>query len=255
MSKRLWAAAAAVLLLAPLSARAQVLDLTNPANTTPQVFGGATWQVNFDQSTGTGVYDPFVRMQASNNTFESGFNTDTNKNSTLDDLNSNHTHSLLFSSLMAESIAGINGGAPVYVFSLDANQTNQNGGLPDAGLSLLQLQIYSGNSASPGFGTTSFNGFNLFTGFDPSVNPQLVYNLDAGSNRMVNLNTGINNGSGSGDLTVFIDKATFDSLVGGNQYIYLYSSFGTPDPNGQISGDLLRQQRRLRGVGRDHREQ
>jgi len=222
----MWAAVVAALLLAPLSARADdVLDLTSPSGASGTL-NGATFETNFNQPTGTGVIQSFVRMQASNNTFESGFNTDAQK-PPLDDLAGNFTHAVQLSDLKQ-----VNG---QYVFFLDANQQAQNGGLPAAGLSLLQLQIYTGDTGTPTTNPFGDNGgFPMFQGFSsPST---LVYDMDGpgSTNNMVNLNTGINNGSGSGDLTVSVDASLFGSDL--TKFVYLYSSFGIPDPNGQIAG-------------------
>jgi len=238
--------ALAMLLGGAPSARADtVLNLTSaPSSGT---LNGATFSTNFNNPTGTGVIRSFVRMQASNNTFESGFNTDAQINGqslTLDDVAGNFTHSIRVGDLQK-----VNG---QYVFFLDANQTNQNGGLPAAGLSLLQLQLFVGTTGTPTpntFGTLANplagqpsqpDSFKLFTGFS-SPGTTLVYNMDFGvapnqqdpGNNMVNINTGLNNGSGSGDLTVTVDASLFGNDP--NAFVYLYASYGTPDPNGQIS--------------------
>src|SRR5262249_42310894 len=114
MSKRLLQVAAVLgVLIGPglMVAHADtVLDLTSPGTGTLNL---ATYRTNFNQPTGTGVIQSFVRMQASNNTFESGFNTDAKK-PPLDDLAGNFTHSVRVSDLQAQVIAGVNGGNPVY---------------------------------------------------------------------------------------------------------------------------------------------
>ena len=65
--------AVAVILAVSLNASATIVDLTT-AGADGLINGAQFIQDNFEKSTGTGVFDPFVRIQ--NNGSEAGFNTD-----------------------------------------------------------------------------------------------------------------------------------------------------------------------------------
>jgi hypothetical protein len=246
MLKRLLVATVAVTIFALPGVRADEYDLF-PANQTDVVsatINGAIFQTNFMKPTGTGVFNPFLTMQASNNTFEVGYNTDSTSGQTYDDQkitgNPGYTHSLKLSDLQSVTVSGTS----YYVFTLDANQQSQGNNFSNAGkLSLLQLQVYLGDTNNPTPNDTTFfdsttnttwhyaNGF----GDGTTTGPVPVYNLDAGGNNLVNLNTAVNNGSGSGDLDVLIPTSAFNVGDTSDKYVYLYSSFGVPDPNGAVS--------------------
>ena len=129
----------ALLLVAFSSAFAfDPIDLTTGQTGVTSTVDGSIWSSNITQPTGTGVYQPFLRIQA--NPSEQGFNTDF-KPFPLDDKNpSNFTHSVQWGALATVTISGTD----YYSFQLDANE-QQNGtrGL----ISLDALKIY--NSANP----------------------------------------------------------------------------------------------------------
>lgn len=224
MSKRMLAAVAAALLFALPGARADTtLDLFSNNTTTTigtiasDSSGGTTVYTRTDQqSTGTGFIDPFVRLDAGGQSPEQGYNTDFRPVQFDEKQDAQFTHSLLLADLGTVTLT--TGGPQYYKFLLDANQTGSN-----PGISLDQLQIFQG--------TTAFN-----TDFDPttgtfSTGATLVYSLDtSGSNNEVALavqNTNgfnANNGSGSGDLYVYVLATSFDPAKGA--FVYLYSHFG-----------------------------
>jgi hypothetical protein len=191
-----------------------VIDLTKN-NTKSGTDGTALYQRTDLQPTGTGVIDPFVRIQMTGT--EKGYNTDGPAQfNTKDAGGTNWDHSVLVSSLQAVTING----TQYYQFLLDVNeQGNPSGQL----ISMNSLQVVLGNSGSlTGWNTTS-------GGFGSNSVP--IYSLDggAGGNGTVNLNYKFASGSGSGDLFVYIPKALFDPYAGSQfQYLYLYSAFGNP---------------------------
>jgi len=227
MSKKYWAALAAALLFAPLGARADTtLDLFSsalPGQNTPtsgsvksDSSGGTTiFSLTDQQPTGTGFIDPFVRLDT-NKVPEQGYNTDARPVQFDEKQDHQYTHSLLLSSLGTKTING-----QTYVeFLLDANQTGSN-----PGISLDQLRIFQGNTAyNTGYGPTDATG--TF-----STGATLVYSLDTTSNNnevalpVQNTNGfNANNGSGSGDLYVYVLASKFNPADGA--YVYLYSHFG-----------------------------
>jgi hypothetical protein len=182
-------------------------------------------------STGTGVFEPFLRIGAGNGALvtpgdeghQLGYNTDTGE----PDINydtkdgSNWTRSVLFSEL------GVIEG--YYVLSLDANETSK-GTTEENQITILDMQIYVGGSAlqypeANGGYTEPFNsGTNSLAGFAP------VWTLDNATNGDMNviLQASICDapgqcGSGHGDLDVFIPQSLFSGLD--TDYFVLYTEY------------------------------
>lgn len=199
-----------------LSANAGVLDLTAGGSGT---INGAIYTTTDKQSTGTGVIDSFVRLQA--NTNEEGFNTDatTSQATTFDTKAGTWTHSLLLSSLTTVTI----GGKAYYEFLLDINQVNST---PGNLLSLNDVQIWTRSAGD----LTGFTAGGCGTGTDCSSfgfnSGTKVYGMDtaAGDNNVL-LDYNLNSGSGSGDLILNVLTTAF---TGSEPYVYLYSKFGNP---------------------------
>jgi len=183
-------ALAAASAIAP--AFADSVDLTAGGTAT---INGAIFTTSNNQSTGTGVIDSFVRVQ--DNGIADGYNTsgrpmfygDTNTSPTF-------THDLLLSAVPIVTIDG----TAYREFLLDINQTNAN---PLLSLDKLQFATSATGGATAEWGTFGTQ----------------VYTL--GANELL-LNYSLNNGSGSGDLFVYVPNAVF----GDSQYVYLYSMFG-----------------------------
>lgn len=177
-------------------------DLTTPLSTA--VIGGAIFKQEADQSTGTGLFDPFLRIQK--NGTEEGYNTSANP--PFDAKSGIWTHDLLLSTVPTVSIGGIT----YREFMLDINQTS--GGTL---LSLDELQIYRSPLGSQS--TTNV----------PTLGA-LVYDLDtAQSDNFILLNYNLNPGSGAGDMYAYIPESLFSGKAG--DYIYLYSLFGLNNPS------------------------
>jgi hypothetical protein len=195
--------ALAGVLLAGASAQALEYDLTTPTTVT---VNGAIFTTTLQQSTGTGVIDPFVRVQ--DNGVADGYNASARP--VMADVNTSpqFTKDLLLSAVPIVNISGIN----YYEFLLDINQTAAN-----PLLSLDKIQIYTRATA-----LTDANDLTDLTG-----SSTLRYDLDFGTDNYLKLNYLLNEGSGSGDMLAYIPV----SLFGANtDYLYLYSSFGETSP-------------------------
>ncbi len=176
---------------------------------------GATFSNGVDTTVGTGLIDPFVRLQTNQN-IETGYNT-SGRPLQFDELNPlNFTHDLLIA-----QIPIVNCGATTcYEFLLDINQTGS-----DPLLSLFELQVF----------TTSSAGLNNATGPDANGNISFaaatqIYNLDVGAqgDSVVQLNYNLNAGSGNGFDMLFLLPT---SLVTSGDRLILYSAFGIPNNN------------------------
>lgn len=168
------------------------------------------------QSSGTGIMDPFVRIQQSqNNTYEAGYNT--SLGTPLNDDNS-WNYDLMLSDLQSVNVNGTD----YFVFRLDLNEPRNSN---DGQISLNQVQIYG--STSPGaLGVTmdsttgravgSFGGgaslvYDMNSNADPTGNSVVLdYNLYP-------------QGSGSGDMQLLIPTSLFNGLT----YVIMYSQFGS----------------------------
>lgn len=208
-----WAAAALAavgLITSAGSARADfIIDLTT-AGSSGSSQGAYYYQAD-PKPTGTGVFQPFVRIQQTGT--ERGYNTDARPVEFNTKDQNQWTHSLALSSLTNVTMNGID----YYKFTLDINeQGNTTGSL----LSMDDFRLYLGNSPS-------LSGWN--DGF--GANSVKVYDLDAGPHKdgTVNMNYKLNSGSGSGDLAVYVPVSKFAPYANSPyQYVYLYSSFGSP---------------------------
>jgi hypothetical protein len=189
--------------------QADMLNLTT-AGASGYINGGYFIQVP-NQSTGTGVIDPFVRIKAKES--EQGYNTnwrsDQGNKTEFDELtNLTDTHALLLSNIGIKNINGTD----CLQFLLDINQDkneNKDGQL----ISLDKLEIYQTDTAYLHDYTNSYS---------TDWAGKLIYSMDAIQNYSIILNYELNAGSGSGDMYAYIPV----SLLGTGQYIYLYSYFG-----------------------------
>ena len=181
----------------PVAAVPTVLNLT--ASGSSGFVGSAFFQQVPNQSTGTGVIEPFLRLQAIDT--EQGFNTSVN--GVLDNKDGIWTHPLLLSAVPIVNLSGTN----FYQVLLDVNQVNAG---DKKFLSLDQLKIYQEATGS----------ISTLAGLT-----NLRYNLDASdAGNYIKLNYDLNPGSGAGDMFAYIPTSLFS---GSNQYFYLYSQFGS----------------------------
>ncbi len=174
---------------------------------------GATFSNENPQPTGTGNIDPFVQVAGGGSlTQTQAYNT--TANGTLDNGSAaNFNHALALSSVPIVTCPG--GQGLCFEFSLDINQDKNN-----PLLSLDEVQIFTSNTANPS--VTSFTSDGSQTGLLNLTGGTLQYRMDsATANNEVVMDYLLNNGSGSGDMNLFVP--VFSS---NDQYVYLYSHFG-----------------------------
>jgi len=172
--------------------------LTAPGST--ETVNGAIWEsYDPDNSTGTGTFEPFVRIQG-NEDVEEGFNTDGTPQ--LETKSGPWTHSLLVT-----AVPYVEGG--YREFLLDADQDGTDEGRL---LSIDELIISLESSPS-------------LTGLVyPTATGVLVYDLDGAGDASVVIDGRLfAAGSGTGDVRLLIPDALF---TGSNQYVYLYTLMG-----------------------------
>jgi hypothetical protein len=214
-------------------AQAETINLTTAgASGSATAVVGGTYQVQQidSQSTGTGVIDPFLRLQANgNNDSEMGYNTDATPE--YDAKGGGFTTALLLS-----DVPIVNGS---YQFLLDVNQTNNN-----PLLSLNQIQIFRA-AADVGTGNETISG---------TAPPVISFGSAAtevfrmsGAGALLDeilLNYDLNPGSGAGDMFLYIPVATFAAATG--DYVVFFSQFGTP-PGANGTNDGVEEWAVLRG--------
>jgi hypothetical protein len=209
------AAGTAALLIGATGASAATLNLTTAGSS--GFINGALYQQVPDQSTGTGVIDPFLRVQRDG--IEEGFNTDAS-NPPLDAKGGIWTHSIRVSDLDLQVVNGIS----YYRFLLDINEVNTEA---QRNISLDELQIYTGNAGASPASLAAIQGAST-----------LRYDLDGPLlvDNNILLNYGLNPGSGAGDMFAYIPAALFVG-AGANDFVYLYSLFGLTAASGGDASD------------------
>jgi hypothetical protein len=198
-----------LVLFTSATASAGVCDLTTEGSscgpslmTNQAIFG----QVD-PQPTGTGVVDPFLRLQA--NGHEEGYNTSASPfQATYDQKAGIWTHDILLGDVPVVNVNGVD----YREFWLDINENNSASGHL---LSLDQLRIYlspTGNLNNYNASNKKLNGLNA------------IYDLDSGQDNWIKLDYSLNHGSGSGDMVAYIPDVLFTGPD--SQYLYLFSRFG-----------------------------
>lgn len=204
--------------MAPFGAADTIVDLTTAGSSgyIDGVNGGGqtarAWFVQTDpQPTGTGVFQPFVRIDIAGAGSESGFNTD-GRPVDLDTKDENQwTHSIR----LADDVAVISyKGQQYYEFLLDINEAGNQSARK---LSLNQIELYISEN------TGSINTYAAL-----QSDATRVFSMDTlTSDNRVELNYKLNHGSGSGDMFFYVPTSVFAGHA--NPYVYLYSSFGVPN--------------------------
>jgi VPDSG-CTERM motif len=190
------------------SAHAAVIDLTTAGSS--GTVNGALFQQIDPQSTGTGVIEPFLRLQA--NGTEEGYNTGFNPPFP-DVKTGTWTHELQVKDIPIVTI----GGVQYYQFLLDINQNRGGNG---EFLSLNEIQLYTRPTQL----------------LNPTTNlatlGTLRYDLDAlpAGDSTIELNFLLNPGSGAGDMFMNIPVAFFGGAPA-TDFVYLYTAFGNPNPS------------------------
>lgn len=175
---------------------AATLDLTQ-AGDSGYIDDAFFLQFDPDSSTGTGVIESFLRIQAKG--VEQGYNTDA-RPVEYDEHTDPFTHSLLLTDV---PLVTLDDGVTYREFLLDLNE---NG--PGKLISLDQLQISLQATGDMDDYSTIFSS--------------PVYDL--GDDSWIMMNYDLNAGSGSGDVLAYIPDSLFEGVSG--DYVYLYSEFG-----------------------------
>jgi hypothetical protein len=183
----------------PAVGRASVVDLTTQDSGT---INDGLFYFSSKQPTGTGVIDPFLRVQ--NDPNEQGYNT--SGGTPFDEKAGPWTHNIQFSDLQS-TLVTVNG-ANYYQLLLDVNEPGGSKSL----ISLDNLQFYTSNVGSQ---TTT----------DLSQLGTLRWSLDGLDDSYVLLDASRNSGSGSGDMYAYIPADAFNG-VSNSDYIYMYCRFG-----------------------------
>lgn len=197
------------------------INLTS-LNSTYTGADNVVWNEQITQPTGTGNYNPFLRVQ--NKDVESGFNTNFggpfdpvgSDKSPLDDKGGVWTHSLLVGDLQTRTV----GTTDYYVFRCDIGESNNQ---PDSYLSLDQFKLYTSSDA----GASNVS--------DLSTLPKtLRYDMDGTVNQTVYLDGSLKPGNGTDDLEVLVPTSYFAGAAATDNLI-LYCTFGAS--GGQFSAD------------------
>lgn len=199
--------AALVVGVASVGAQAARIDLTG-GNGSSGTANGAIFQFDTTQPTGTGVLQPFVRMQATGT--EQGYNTSGRPVAFDENSTANWTHDVQLQDLR---IVG-----DYYEFILDINEP---GVVPESLLSLDEIQIYTSSVG----GKTTTNLSQLGT---------LRYDLDAGEDNHILMDY-LNAGSGVADMRALIPVSAFAG-ASPTDYMYFYSQFGLQEGAAAGSG-------------------
>lgn len=229
----LLAAVAALLGASAANAAFPPIDLSASGTTVTSSVDGTIWtNTNLVQSAGTGVLDPFLRIQANNT--ETGMNTDAQ--TPPDDTKSGiWTHSIQVGDLQVVN----KGGVDYYVFSLDINEPNND---PDWFLTLNELKIHTVDASAGGALATEADVI-------AAAGHTLNYDMDGTSDQTIYMNYGVSNkGSGETDIDFYIPTSFFAG-ADASDYIYMVANFGLAgDTNGLDSGDGFEEIHALTGT-------
>lgn len=189
---------AAVLLLCTISAQASMTNLTTAGSS--GTVNGAIFEQFDVKASGTGVFDSFLRI-GDEKSATSGYNTDGIVE--FDTKGDIHTHSIRLNEVPIVDIGGIK----YREFLLD---TNEPGAANKSDVSLDAVKIHLGTVGN-------------LSGYPANFNPA-IYDLDAGGDNWIKVNSSLSTGSGSSDIRMLVKNSLF---TGSNSYIYLYCEFGS----------------------------
>jgi len=222
------------------------MSIGSAATLTVNLTGGGTVQLSngaillagpTEGSVGSGVIDPFLRVQS--NGTEQGFNTDAAVNTltcptfggttNCDDKGGTFTHSTLtsdFGQITNPVINGTTYTGTFVRFLLDVNQVDS-----DSLITLDEVSLYNGTTGSPtslaGAGT---NTFNLSTAASCTAGQTSLCSTSAtGSGINVNIDYGLNSGSGNGyDMLLYVPTSALGT-IGSTRFLTLYTALGIPN--------------------------
>jgi hypothetical protein len=195
-------------------------DRVTPSVTAPTVdlsthaaigeINGALFQQADAQPTGSGVIHSFVRLQAqgAKQTAQQGYNTDARPVQFDENTSPTFTRALRLGDVPTIDI----GGVTYREFLLDINQKASQ-----PFLSLDEVRVFVGSVGN-------LNNYNSDSHQLNNLNA--VYDMDAGGvDNWVKLNARLNQGSGKGDMRMYVPDSVFAG-ANDNSYLYLYSRFG-----------------------------
>ena len=186
-------------------------------------FAGALFSTKDPQPVGSSVIDSFVRISGTTGTVD-GMNTSTSvrplANNEVDD--STYTHDLQKSSIPIvnlPSLTGTGSSTQYYQFLLDINQLSS-----DPLLSMSQVKICGSSTGAR-------------TSVADNCAGTLRYNMDSTGSNNVLMDSRLRDGNGSGDLFMYIPTSYLNvGATDANKYVYLWSQFGLPSPDGNNGG-------------------
>ncbi|MGQ0849006.1 MAG: hypothetical protein ACT4OP_07815, partial [Actinomycetota bacterium] len=194
------------------------------AGQTVTINGAIYTSFNPAQSSGTGVFDAFLRVQQ--NVTEKGYNTDGTLE--FDTKSGSHTHAIKLSAIpiFAE-------GSPLTLyreFQLDSNESSP---VPATYYTLDTVEIYL---------TTNKD----ITGYPFGTGAELVYDMDALVDSEIILDSNINPGSGKRDMRLIVPEELFENATIANcaygahatcnTWVVLFTSFGFDSPTLTFDG-------------------
>lgn len=201
---------------------------------TPDAIGG----LGKGTIVGTGVFQPFVRIQETangstlkSNGIEAGFNTDAPIKNLLDDHDqggSNWNHAITLGDVPIITVCDGGGSTgknchDFYEFLLDINE---QGNSIHSGLSLDEFKLFWAGTGD----LTAYSGADDTTGFTDFdiTGAHLAYDMDAGPGGDASLLMDYQNFSGSGNGVDLQSLVPVETLAGvaSDSYLYLYSKFG-----------------------------
>jgi hypothetical protein len=208
------------MLSADAKAAAVNLINNNTGTITTATYGTSQFDYMAQQPTGTGVIDPFLRVQNSIDGTEHGYNTSgVNPQAPFDDKAGIWTHDIRVSDLVTVTLGGVD----YFQFALDINE---NMGANNELLSLDRLQIYTTTQGSQT--TTTLNNAGTVNQTLGLASATLRYSLDDnvnGVDNVVELDYSRNKGSGTGDMYCYIPTSLFQGAAA-TDFVVLYSQFG-----------------------------
>jgi len=211
MKNYLCALAVAVTIVMSQGAFAATVDLVN--NTSGSLNGALYYRASVAPA-GSGVIDSFVRVNpGGGQDFSQGYNTDLRPLQYDENTSSTFTHALQLSVVPIVTIGGVD----YREFILDINQTNS-----DPLLTLNRVVISLRNAGNLG-GATVAAGSRLGASGAALFSEADVIAYDSGSGNKVQMDYGLESGSGRGDMFLYVPNSAF---TGPNAFVYLYSEFG-----------------------------
>ena len=161
-------------------------------------------------ASGTGIFDPFLRVQG--NGAEKGYNT--NGTEEWDTKTGTWTHAIPLSEIPVVTFIPIGGGSGLYrEIQLDTNESS------NVYLTLSKLEIWR----APAPGGATITGY-ASPGFS-SAGATLIWSLDGNGNNWIDLNYALNTGSGGRDNAAYFPESLFASFSP-TDYFVLFCEFG-----------------------------